>query len=676
MADREDDTQVTTPPPRPQERTATLPLHAATTLGREDETGATPAVEDASRMNAAEHEGPTEIGAPLAASMAAAGILPIADTLEPEGEGEFVPVVTLPAPSNRELVGLAFGEVVCALYDVSPTRVGEALDFQVERGGRLGEILVDMKELTQEQVLQALAIQLELPYLPEIDAALIPDELARSVPIGFAKANVIVPLGRTDDGVVLLAVENPLDTATHDDLRVLLASEVELAVAPPKVITDAINRSYDRATQRAESALEALGEGEGTAIDGGVEEEIRDLIDYEGDDEAPIIRLVNSLMSQAVKDRASDIHVEPFERDMIVRFRVDGVLTEIIRPPRRFKDAITTRVKIMAGLDIAEKRLPQDGRIRLKVAGKDIDIRVSTVPTTYGERIVMRLLDRSSVLRDLAEIGMGPRVLAGMTSLIEKSHGIVLVTGPTGSGKTSTLYGCLAKINKPDLNILTIEDPVEYQLKGVGQVQVNSKIELTFSSGLRSFLRQDPDVIMVGEIRDRETAEIAIQASLTGHLVLSTVHTNDSAGAVTRLVDMQVEPFLVASSLIGVLAQRLVRTICGDCKESYQPSDFELNSIGLKDVKELWRGKGCNACQQTGYRGRIGIYELMLLDDDLRQLILSNCDAGTLKQKAREKGLESLREDGAKKVLAGITTIAEVTRVTQDDSMALDELVV
>lgn len=674
MADREDDTQVTTPPARPQERTATLPLHAATTLGREEEPAATP-VEDASRMSAAEHEGPTEIGAPLAASMAAAGILPIADTLEPQ-EGDFVPAVTLPAPSNRALVGLAFGEVVCALYDVSPTRVGEALDFQAERGGRLGEILVDMKELTQEQVLQALAIQLELPYLPEIDAALIPDELARSVPIGFAKANVIVPLGRTDDGVVLLAVENPLDTATHDDLRVLLASEVELAVAPPKVITDAINRSYDRATQRAESALEALGEGEGTAIDGGVEEEIRDLIDYEGDDEAPIIRLVNSLMSQAVKDRASDIHVEPFERDMIVRFRVDGVLTEIIRPPRRFKDAITTRVKIMAGLDIAEKRLPQDGRIRLKVAGKDIDIRVSTVPTTYGERIVMRLLDRSSVLRDLADIGMGSRVLAGMTSLIEKSHGIVLVTGPTGSGKTSTLYGCLAKINKPDLNILTIEDPVEYQLKGVGQVQVNSKIELTFSSGLRSFLRQDPDVIMVGEIRDRETAEIAIQASLTGHLVLSTVHTNDSAGAVTRLVDMQVEPFLVASSLIGVLAQRLVRTICSSCKESYEPSDFELNSIGLKDVKELWRGKGCPDCQQTGYRGRIGIYELMLLDDDLRQLILANTDAGTLKQKAREKGLESLREDGAKKVLGGVTTISEVTRVTQDDSMALEELVV
>ncbi len=675
MSDREDEIET------PLTRTSTLPLHKATLLERDQEatvvTAAPPAAAPAMPVTPepAHTAGPTEIGS-------------LADVLEPEpgADGgdvdanapEFEQSIALPAPTRRDLVGLAFGEVVCAMFDVSPTVIGEALDAQVSREGRIGEILVEMKVLTVEQVLEALAVQLELPYLAELDADLIPDALARAVPIAFAKANNVVPLGRTDDGVVLLAVEDPLDTAVHDDLRVLLAAEVELALAPKGVITNAINRSYDRATQRAESALEALGEGEGTAIDGGVEEEIRDLIDYEGDDEAPIIRLVNSLLSQAVKDRASDIHVEPFERDMIVRFRVDGVLNEIIRPPRRFKDAITTRVKIMAGLDIAEKRLPQDGRIRLKVAGKDIDIRVSPVPTTYGERIVMRLLDRSSVLRDLSEIGMYPRVLAGMTSLIDKSHGIVLVTGPTGSGKTSTLYGCLAKINKPDLNILTIEDPVEYQLKGVGQVQVNSKIELTFSSGLRSFLRQDPDVIMVGEIRDRETAEIAIQASLTGHLVLSTVHTNDSAGAVTRLVDMQVEPFLVASSLIGVLAQRLVRTICPNCKESYQPSDFELNSIGLSkdDVKEIWRGKGCSECQQTGYRGRIGIYELMLLDDDLRQLILANTDAGTLKAKAREKGLETLREDGAKKVLAGVTTISEVTRVTQDDSMAMDELVV
>ena len=394
----------------------------------------------------------------------------------------------------------------------------------------------------------------------------------------------------------------------------------------------------------------------------------------EGDDEAPIIRLVNSLMSQAVKDRASDIHIEPFERDIVVRFRVDGVLYEIIKPPKRFQNSIISRVKIMADLNIAEKRLPQDGRIRLKVAGKDIDIRVSTVPTTYGERIVMRLLDRSSVLRDLDTIGFSKRALSGMDQLINKSHGIVLVTGPTGSGKTSTLYGCLNKINKPDLNILTIEDPVEYQLKGVGQVQVNTKINLSFASGLRSFLRQDPDVIMVGEIRDRETAEIAIQASLTGHLVLSTVHTNDAAGAVTRLVDMGIEPFLVASSLVGVLAQRLVRTICAECKEPYTPTESELAELNLdpKKVKQLYRGKGCPACARTGYSGRMGIFELMLVDDDVRDLVLRNVDAGQVKAEAREMGMLTLREDGAIKVANGHTTIAEVTRVTQEEQTEIE----
>jgi len=318
--------------------------------------------------------------------------------------------------------------------------------------------------------------------------------------------------------------------------------------------------------------------------------------------------------------------------------------------------------------------LPQDGRIRLKVAGKDIDIRVSTVPTTYGERVVMRLLDRSSVMRPLSSLGFSPRNMSAINSLIAKPHGFFLVTGPTGSGKTSTLYACLSKINRPDLNILTIEDPVEYQLKGVGQVQVNNKIDLSFSSGLRSFLRQDPDVIMVGEIRDRETAEIAIQASLTGHLVLSTVHTNDSAGAVTRLVDMNVEPFLVASSLIGVLAQRLVRTICQDCKKPYTPTAKEVLDLGMDpgEVKELYKGEGCAKCLNTGYKGRMGIYELMLIDDDIRALILENADAASIKNRAREKGLVSLRDDGADKVLKGITSVAEVARVTQEDSLSLE----
>jgi general secretion pathway protein E len=350
------------------------------------------------------------------------------------------------------------------------------------------------------------------------------------------------------------------------------------------------------------------------------------------------------------------------------------VLQEVIRPPKRFQNSIISRVKIMGGLNIAEKRLPQDGRIRIKLAGRDIDIRLSTTPTVYGERVVMRLLDKSAVLLDLVEIGMDKAQLAIIESLIHRSHGIILVTGPTGSGKTTTLYAALSKINRPDLNIMTIEDPVEYQLKGISQTPVNAKIELTFANGLRSFLRQDPDVIMVGEIRDLETAEIAIQASLTGHLVFSTVHTNDAAGAVTRLVDMGVEPFLVASSLMGVLAQRLVRVLCKDCRVAYFPTAEELKEINLTAarVREasggmIYKPAGCPQCNMTGYRGRNGIYEMMLLDDDIRQLILKNVDSGTIKKQAVAKGMLTLMDDGAAKVLTGMTSIAEVLSVTQED---------
>ena len=578
-----------------------------------------------------------------------------------------------PLRQAQSLVGAVFGDVVQQLFQVTPAQVQEALDLQTQKGGRIGELLIGMKVLNSAQVAEAVATQLDLPFLQTLDADEIPDDLIREVPIAFARTHGFVPLGQTEEQVVLIATADPLDMATQDSLRTLLRREVDLAVATPETIIAAINAAYDRSTRQAESAVEALEGEEGSEI-GDVEEDVVDLLYVDGDDEAPIIRLVNSLMSQALKDRASDIHIEPFEREMSVRFRIDGVLREIIKPPKRFQNSITSRVKIMAGLNIAEKRLPQDGRIRLKVAGKDIDIRVSTVPTSYGERIVMRILDRSSVLRDLDTIGFSQQNLRVMNELIQKPHGIILVTGPTGSGKTTTLYACLAKINKPNLNILTIEDPVEYQLKGVGQVQVNPKIELTFAGGLRSFLRQDPDVIMVGEIRDRETAEIAIQASLTGHLVLSTVHTNDAPGAVTRLVDMNIEPFLVASSLVGVLAQRLVRTICQNCKYEYTPSVEELQEVGMDpDVaKRLWKGEGCSQCQGTGYRGRMGIYELMLVDDDIRRLILQNTDAATVKNMARQKGLRTLREDGADKVLAGVTTASEVARVTQEDSMSLE----
>jgi len=395
-----------------------------------------------------------------------------------------------------------------------------------------------------------------------------------------------------------------------------------------------------------------------------LEEEVVDLIDIEEDDEAPIIRLVNSLLSQAVKDRASDVHVEPFEKQQLVRFRVDGMLYEVIKSPRRFQKSIVSRIKVMAGLDIAEKRLPQDGRIRLKVAGKDFDIRVSTVPTRYGERIVMRLLDRSSILRNLEDIGFSYSNFETVEKLIKLSSGIILVTGPTGSGKTSTLYAFLAKINKSDLNILTIEDPIEYQLKGIGQVQVNNKIDLTFASGLRAFLRQDPDVIMVGEIRDKETAKIAIQASLTGHLVLATLHTNDASSSISRMLDMGIEPFLIASSLVSVLAQRLVRKIHINCRKSYSPTKEELYEIYLPlTVKKLWKGQGCKKCQGTGYSGRIAIYELFIINNSIRSLIMKSSNSSRLKSVARKLGMLTLREDGAAKVLEGVTTIEEVTRI-------------
>lgn len=571
----------------------------------------------------------------------------------------------------QPLWGKPLGEVASALYGLNQDQITHALSVQQEKGGRLGEVLVSLKLITNAQLAKALAVQSDLPYIEKIEVDQIDPDILRLIPITFAKQNRILPVGITGNGHIRLACFDASAIEIFDELRLLFGKELDLEVAPPELIINSINKAYDRVIRQAETAVAELEDAESSDLKGVLEDEVVDLLDIEGDDEAPIIRLVNSLMSQAVKDRASDIHVEPFERELVVRFRIDGILYEIIKPPKRFQNSIISRLKIMAGLNIAEKRLPQDGRIRLKVAGKDFDIRVSSIPTGYGERIVMRLLDRSSVLKALDEIGFSEYNLKAINQIISSSHGIFLVSGPTGSGKTSTLYACLSKINKPELNILTIEDPVEYQLPGVGQVQVNTKIDLTFSNGLRAFLRQDPDVIMVGEIRDRTTAEIAIQASLTGHLVFSTVHTNDAPGAITRLVDMQVEPFLVASSLMAVLAQRLVRTICPECKEEYAPTAIELHELGLdpKTTPKLWRGKGCSTCQNTGYLGRQGIFELMLVEENIRQLILQNADSATIKNKAREQGMVTLREDGAHKVKMGITTVEEVTRVTREENL-------
>jgi general secretion pathway protein E len=466
-----------------------------------------------------------------------------------------------------------------------------------------------------------------------------------------------------------VAVTNPLDTAPLDDLRLLFEdTEVRLELANQRTILGAINEVYDRGA----SATDALAEDAAEDLDAlasEISQEPQDLL--EASEDSPIIKLVNSLLQHAVKERASDVHLEPFETEVRVRFRIDDVLYEPIKPlPRSLQASIVSRIKIMGGLNIAERRLPQDGRIRLKIAGRDYDVRLSILPVTHGERVVMRLLPRTTEMTNLERIGFGEQQMAAIQKLITRPNGIILVTGPTGSGKTTTLYAALASINSTDKNIVTLDDPVEIQLKGIGQIEISPKIGLTFASGLRSILRQDPNVILIGEIRDLETAEIAIQASLTGHLVFSTLHTNDAPSAITRLVDMGVEPFLVGSSLVAVLAQRLVRVLCKKCREDYAATPDELKEIGVRPPErpvKVYRAKGCADCNFTGYRGRVGIFELMLIDDDLRSLVSQNIDSKTIKQAAVRKGMRTLRGDGALKVLQGITSSAEVLRATEEE---------
>src|SRR5882757_10371740 len=454
-------------------------------------------------------------------------------------------------------------------------------------GQDLADVLVDMGALEPQRLARAIAQEYWLPFQAHVDEHAIDSALLGKVPINYAKKNRVLPLNG-DGQSVTVAIADPSNYEPLDDLRMLFGLPVHPVVVPLEILNDAINRSYDHATTTtAQDLMIDLEENRLDVVANELAQEPLDLLD--SDDAAPIIKLVNGLLSQAVKDRASDIHVEPFERELLVRFRVDGMLYDVISPPKRFQPAITSRVKVMAGLNIAEKRLPQDGRIRLRIAGRDIDLRVSSIPTNFGERIVLRLLDRAQAADtvNLDHLGFSGDNLQRLDRLIRQSHGIILATGPTGSGKSTTLYAALSRINSPEKNIITIEDPIEYQLRGVGQMQVNPKIELSFASALRSILRQDPDVIMVGEIRDKETAEIAITAALTGHLVFSTIHTNDSFGAVTRLVDMGIESFLVSSSILAVLAQRLIRRLCPDCREPFQPSEQELARIGLKGVDPM-----------------------------------------------------------------------------------------
>jgi general secretion pathway protein E len=508
--------------------------------------------------------------------------------------------------------------------------------------------------------LEALAVRLGIPCLLTIAAGDVDPALLTKVPLSFARGNTILPLAE-HDGAVTVAIAGPAALLALDELRLTFGKPVEAVLVPASLLADTINHVYAGASGTSRDVLQEL-EAEDLSTIATEFNDPKDLLDLS--DEAPVIRLLNSILSEAVKERASDIHIEPYERDLLVRLRIDGLLYEKLSPPKIIQEALISRVKIMAGLNIAEKRLPQDGRIRVRVAGRDVDIRVSIIPTFYGERAVLRLLDKKKGILSLADIGLGPQGVQLMERMLTRTSGIILVTGPTGSGKSTTLYASLNRVNSSEKNIITIEDPIEYQIKGIGQIQVNPKIDLTFAAGLRSILRQDPDIIMVGEIRDAETAEIAIQASLTGHLVLSTLHTNDAATAVTRLVDMGIEPFMIASSLSAVLAQRLVRVICPHCKEEYR-SDRKL--AGISFPYRLFRGRGCDKCFGLGTLGRTAIYEIMPIDQELCSMIIRRAHAGEIKEYAVSRGMQTLRDDGLARAAAGITTIEEVLRVTQDD---------
>jgi general secretion pathway protein E len=485
-----------------------------------------------------------------------------------------------------------------------------------------------------------------------------------NLPIQYFKRIGIVPL-HIKEGTLTVAVNDPSSFTSVDDLvREFGCSSSKMVLSTRKEIDRAIHRLFDQSSEDAERMVQDLeAQPENREVFTELEE-LEDLMDVSH--EAPIIRLVNMILTQALRRQASDIHVEPFEKEIKVRFRIDGILYEVFSLQKRFHAHLVSRLKVMANLDIAEKRVPQDGRLKVKVANKVVDVRVSIIPMSYGERIVLRLLDKTVSLVGLNHMGMTEKELGTFERLINKNSGIILVTGPTGSGKTTTLYAAVNRINSLEKNIITIEDPIEYELKGVGQIQVNLKTDLSFARGLRSVLRHDPDIIMVGEIRDLETVEIAIQASLTGHMVFSTLHTNNAAGALTRLVDMGVESFLIASSLLAVVAQRLVRTICPDCQEAFEPDVGTIEELHLPKGQIFWRGRGCPTCMDSGYKGRTGIFELLTMDNEIRQLLTSGADAVKIRDAAVKAGMTTLFEDGLEKVKSGITTLDEVMRVTQE----------
>ncbi|TAL31358.1 MAG: type II secretion system protein GspE [Spirochaetes bacterium] len=530
---------------------------------------------------------------------------------------------------------------------------------------RLGAIVVKKGLAAEDDVLDALAAQFGMPYVKSLHFE-DKDGVFSQVPVYFLRKNRVAPY-RVSGTLIHVAISDPLNFHPFDDLKMIFPGyTLEFALSGELEIQRVIAAHFEMMKgDTTGEVIETLEESEFEILTSPIME-TEDIMDLAN--EAPIIKLVNMVVSQAVQDRASDIHLEPYEKELVVRYRIDGILYQMFTPPKKYQGAIISRIKIMANLNIAENRLPQDGRIQIKIGGKDIDIRVSIFPTYYGERVVLRLLNKTDMSFDLSSLGFSASTLAGFNQIIRKTFGVVLVTGPTGSGKSTTLYAVLSSLKSADINILTVEDPIEYQIPGIGQMQVKPKIDLTFANGLRSILRQDPDVIMIGEIRDLETAEIAVQSALTGHRVFSTLHTNDAASGITRLIDMGVEPFLITSSVNAFLAQRLVRTICPHCRESYKPTAAMLKELGADRThikgNKLYRGKGCEKCLNTGYLGRTGIYEFLPLSADIRRMILSRSEAQEIKQQAITEGMPTLLTDGLEKAFQGITTIEEVRRVS------------
>ncbi len=532
----------------------------------------------------------------------------------------------------------------------------------------MDRVLTTSGYLTEAQMLRIFGECLRLPVMDRLAEFQVPPEFTEKVPVQFARHHNLVGIGRVD-GALRVASCSPLDTHPIDDLSAMLDRIVEPVLAPRGEITALINRAYQSKVDVVDEMLEGVDEEQLAGLSKEVEA-AQDLLDIAN--KAPIIKLVNMILFQALKMRASDVHIQPYEDKLQVRYRIDGILYDMMAPPKKLQDAILSRIKIMGKMDIAERRLPQDGGSNVRLGDSDVDIRISSVPTIYGERIVMRLLDKGARLYDLEELGLEGDDMEVFRKFVDASHGIVLVTGPTGSGKTTSLYAALKKINTVEYNVMTIEDPIEYHLPGISQIEVNYKKGLTFATGLRSIVRQDPDIIFVGEIRDLDTATIAIQAALTGHLVFSTLHTNDSPGAITRLLDLGVEPYLVASSVIGVVAQRLVRLICKQCKEEFDPTERQMAGVGLaiKDVagKKLWRGRGCPHCLNSGYVDRTAIFEIFTVDDQVRDQTMKKVGSSFIKSDAIKRGMRTLRMDGARKVLAGRTSPEEVLRVTQMDT--------